>query len=300
MKIVVIGPGALGSLFAAYLSQAAGNEIFLLDHDRRRARALNNRLMLVEEGQESVHAVTITAEAGEIGPAELVFLCVKAADVVPALERARPLLSADTLLIPLENGISHLELSPPCDLAIGVTAQGATLLEPGRVRHGGKGLTRIGFLHTPSGRAGGKLLKAAEVLNSAGLDTEISDNISGHIWAKLLVNVGINALTAIYDCPNGELLKEPARSRMLAAVREGELVAGALGIRLPADPGKITLQVCRDTAANISSMLQDVRRGRPTEIAAINGALLVEGRRLHIAMPVNEELVRKVEALSGG
>ncbi len=298
MKIAVIGPGALGSLFAAYLSRTSGNEIFLLDHDRNRAAGLGNKLLLIDDGQEFTCSLTITAEAEKIGPAGLVFLCVKASDVAAALKPARPLISPRTLLIPLENGISHLDLSPACDMAIGVTAQGATLLEPGRVRHGGNGLTRIGFLRPSSAEAENKLLNAAGLLNSAGLTTKTSTDIVNHIWAKLLVNVGINALTAIYDCPNGELLQKPARSQMLAAVKEGELVARARGINLDNDPQALALQVCRDTAANISSMLQDVRRGRPTEIAAINGALLTEGRRLNIPMPVNEELVRKVLALS--
>ncbi len=295
MKIAVIGPGALGALFAAYLSRTVGNEIFLLDHYRQRAAEMNNRILLVDDGREFSCPLTITADAEVIGPADLIFLCVKSADVAGALSGARPLFFSESLLVPLENGISHLDILSPCDMAIGVTAQGATLLEPGRVRHGGNGLTRIGFRQTPSPKAEKKLNKVVNVLNSVGFITEITTEIDSYIWNKLLVNVGINALTAIYDCPNGKLLEEPARSRMLAAVREGELVAEARGIRLPHDPQETTLQVCRDTADNISSMLQDVRRSRSTEINAINGALLVEADRFNIPMPVNRQLVRELE-----
>ena len=295
MKIAVIGPGALGALFAASLSRTVGNEIFLLDHHRQRAAEMNNMILLVDDEQEISCPLTITADAEVIGPVDLILLCVKSADVAGALSRARPLFFPESLLVPLENGISHLDLSPPCDMAIGITAQGATLLEPGRVRHGGNGLTRIGFRQKPNPKAEKKLNKAAKELNSAGFITEITTKIDSYIWNKLLINVGINALTAIYDCPNGKLLEEPARSRMLAAVREGKLVAEARGIRLPDDPQETTLQVCRDTADNISSMLQDVRRGRPTEIDAINGALLVEAGRFNIPMPVNKQLIRELE-----
>ena len=216
-----------------------------------------------------------------------------------ALARARPLLNANTLLIPFQNGIRHLNVLQdlPFHVAIGVTAQGATLLAPGHVRHGGNGLTRINFLKPQSDRALKKLNNAVHLLNSCGFKTEISPNILSHVWAKLLVNVGINALTAILNCPNGVLLKEPARTRMVEAVREGAAVARALEIELPADPVAMTLQVCHDTAANISSMLQDVRRRKTTEIEAINGALVTEARKLNIPVPVNEELVLQVKKL---
>ena len=300
MKIAVIGPGALGSLFAAGISRAADHDIRLLDHDAQRAARLDNKLLLNENGRELVCPVRITAEVRDIGPVDLVLLCVKSADVTDALARARPLLDANTLLIPFQNGIRHLDVlhATPFLVAIGVTAQGATLLSPGHVRHGGSGLTRINFLKPQSDRALKKLNNAVHLLNSCGFKTEISPNILSHVWAKLLVNVGINALTAILNCPNGDLLKEPARTRMIAAVREGAAVAKTMGIELPTDPVAITQQVCRDTAANISSMLQDARRGKTTEIEAINGALVVEAGKLNVAVPVNEELVRQVKELT--
>lgn len=300
MKIAVIGPGALGSLFAAGISRTADHDLWLLDHDARRAARLDNKLLLNENGRELVCPVRITADAQNIGPVDLVLLCVKSADVADALARARPLLDANTLIIPFQNGIRHLDAlhDLPFYVAIGVTAQGATLLAPGHVRHGGSGLTRINFLEPQSDSALEKLNNAAHLLNSCGFKTEISPNILSHVWAKLLVNVGINALTAILNCPNGDLLKEPARTRMVEAVREGEAVARALGIELPADPVAMTQQVCRDTAANISSMLQDVRRGKTTEIEAINGALAAEAGKLNVPVPVNEELVRQVKRLT--
>ncbi len=300
MKIAVIGPGALGSLFAAGINRTADQDLWLLDHDAQRAARLDNKLLLNENGQELVCPVRITADARNIGPVDLVLLCVKSADVADALVRARPLLNVNTLLIPFQNGIRHLDVlhDLPFHVAIGVTAQGATLLSPGHVRHGGSGLTRIGFLEPQSGPTLKRLNNAAHLLNVCGFKTEISPDILSHIWAKLLINVGINALTAILNCPNGDLLKEPARTRMVEAVLEGAAVAKALGIELPTDPVAMTQQVCRDTAANISSMLQDVRRGKTTEIEAINGALAAEARKLNVPVPVNEELIRQIKKLA--
>ncbi|MBU0908212.1 MAG: 2-dehydropantoate 2-reductase, partial [Proteobacteria bacterium] len=115
------------------------------------------------------------------------------------------------------------------------------------------------------------------------------------------VNVGINALTVIYDCPNGDLLvNAEAKAKLVAAVLEGHAVARALGIDVPTDPVSQTLTVCEATAANISSMLQDVRRRRPTEIGAINGALLDKARELGIDVPVNSELVSRVRQIEDG
>jgi 2-dehydropantoate 2-reductase len=234
----------------------------------------------------------------------VVLLCVKSYDVASGLNQAASLLGTDTLLLALQNGIAHLELvdgrAGDCLSAVGVTALGATLLAPGHVRHGGSGLTRVGFLHRPTRYGAARLKAMAALLNGAGLATEIVADIRGQVWAKLLVNVGINGLTAIQGCRNGGLLDLPeVMDQLAAAVREAEAVARALGIRIVADPVTATLDVCRATRDNISSMLQDIRHKRPTEIDAINGAVVELGRHLHIPVPVNELLVRQVKEIEG-
>ena len=138
-------------------------------------------------------------------------------------------------------------------------------------------------------------MKAAAILSAAGLATEVVDNIEDRLWQKLLVNIGINGLTVLYDCPNGQLLEIPeARTRLIALVKEGLLVAQRKGIDVGTDPVKRALDVCRATANNISSMLQDVRNNKSTEIMAINGALLAEAEKLAIRVPENELLTRQV------
>jgi 2-dehydropantoate 2-reductase len=308
MKIAVIGPGAVGCLLGAYLSRA--NQVWLLDHRPERAARLDRQgLVLERAGHREVCRIGATVDSRLIGPVDLALLCVKSGKVQDALRTAAPLFNRDSLLLALQNGIDHLAVLPELlgsatTWGLGITANGATLRGPGHVRHLGRGLTRIGLPPNPSphsAQARQQLARAAAILTAAGLATEPVADIHNHIWAKLLVNIGINALTAIHDCPNGALLEAPATLAMMrAAVREGRQVAEKIGIVLADDPLTTTLEVCRATAANISSMLQDVRAGRPTEIEAINGALIRKAAELGLATPVNTELVRQIKAIEQG
>lgn len=298
MKIAIIGPGALGCLMAASLAEA-GNEVWLLDHDVIRASRLSGRGLILEKGGERrIINVKASAEASEIGPVETTLLCVKSHDVASALKRSIPVLTSNTLLIAFQNGILHLDVLKnelgPANPAIGVTSLGSTLIGPGHVRHGGSGITRIGFLESASN----SLYRSARVLTDAGIETMPVDNILEHVWTKLLINVGINGLTAILDCPNGALLdSRSVIDRMAGAVREAFAVAEAKGIRVLGDPLAMTKEVCKSTAGNISSMLQDVRKKRLTEIDAINGAIVEQGARLGIPTPINRELVREIKEI---
>jgi 2-dehydropantoate 2-reductase len=299
MRITVVGPGALGLLLAALLGRA-GNEVWLLDHHPERAAYLAARgVWLEENGRPMLVAIKATAEPAVIEAADLVLLCVKAAAVGKGLENGTPLLTPNSLLIAFQNGISHLSACRrqlPADAwAAGTTSLGATLLAPGHVRHGGGGVTRVGFLSPPCRHVWQLGAAAAEIFCGADIPTELVEDMQGPLWRKLLVNVGINALTALNDCPNGQLSFPPLREQLVQAVREAATVASAKGIDVGTDPVADVLAVCLATRDNISSMLQDVRRRRPTEIDAINGALVAEAKRLGIAVPVNEELVRAVK-----
>ncbi len=298
MNSVVIGPGALGSLFSARLA-LSGQRVTLLDHNPARARSLNDQLTLSSADQQLTADLTITADPACLAQAELILLTVKAQQVGAVLAFAQSHAKPDSLIIGLQNGIGHLHLFDDCNsgLALGVTSQGATLVKPGHVRHGGDGLTALGFLHPCPGKRSAMLASAAATLATAGLPTEMVDNIEERLWQKLLVNAAINGLTVLYDCPNGRLLEiNEARSRLIALVQEGVLVARAKGIDVGPDPVGRTQEVCHATAANISSMLQDVRNGRSTEIMAINGALLSEAKNLTVPVPENELLVSQVLA----
>jgi len=310
MRIVIVGPGALGSLLSTRIFLAlrkhkhngADNDdhsLYLLDYKTERAALLNeNGLFLEDRGRTERCRLKVTADPGDIGPCDVLFLCVKANAVASALAHITPLLSRETLLIAMQNGIGHLDTiqGAACITAVAVTSEGATLIKTGHVRHGGSGVTRIGLMRAGNASALKSMEETTRLLNEAGMQSAITDHPLRHIWAKLFVNVGINALTAIHRRTNGQLLtSKPIRAQMRKAVREAELVARAKHITITDDPVASTFKVCRSTRDNISSMLQDVLQRRPTEINAINGAVVAEGKRLNIATPVNRHLVRKIK-----
>ena len=301
MKICVIGPGALGCLFGALLARA-GHKVWLSDHRPERARLIEAQgLELHDQMGRLVVPVRATADPSQIGPVQLMLLCVKSDDVVSAAHNAIPALGSGGLLIALQNGIAHhprlMELGHH-PWALGITAQGANLLRSGVVRHGGSGSTSVGFLMKVDDSATLRLRETADLLNQAGISTTISTDILTAAWNKLIVNVGINALTALEDCRNGDLLRRPAAlATMKSAVQEATRVALASGITITPDPVAMTIAVCRQTEDNISSMLQDIRHRRRTEVNAINGVIVCMAVALGIAAPVNQALLDGVKAI---
>ena len=298
MTITVVGPGALGCLFAALLSKA-GHSVWLLDHNPERSAQLSRRGVCLIEALAETYPIKSTVNAKEIGGTDVILLCVKSYDVPDALRQTAPLLEDGPLLIAMQNGLGHHKaLRQVKNWAVGITAQGAVLLDPGVVKHGGSGLTTLGFMEDVGAEALDGLAEVAGLFEGAELPTCISSDIEAAIWNKLLINVGINALTVIYDCPNGELLENPkAREQMRQAVTEAAMIASAKGIKITPDPVAKAEMVCRATSKNISSMLQDIRHGRITEIGSINGVIVREAESMGLIVPVNRLLTAQVTAL---
>ncbi len=299
MRITIVGPGALGCLLSALLSRA-GHRVSILDYKASRAEILNRAgVCLLEDAQRQVYAVRVTTKTTEITGSDALLLCVKSADVVSALAQTAPLIKEGPLLVSMQNGLRHLPVLrhlPGCSSALAVTAMGASLMAPGVVRFGGAGFTHFGFLNQAADE---RLAVLVESFNTAGMAAGINTDIEAAVWDKLLINIGINALTAIYDCPNGKLLDLPeARETMRLAVMEAAAVAGVCGVKISPDPVERMLAVCRATAGNLSSMLQDVRRGRGTEIEAINGEIVRLAATFNIPAPVNERLTALVLKIS--
>lgn len=312
MHIVIVGPGALGSLLTARLalffkkqkSDGRDNnlsELHLLDYKSERARQISQSGLLFEEkGQTAQCAVQVEVDPEICTGCDVLFLCVKSTAVNATLKSISPYLSPNTLLVAMQNGIGHLEAVSeiPCISALGTTSEGATLISPGHIRHGGTGITRIGVLDVETTHNLAMLNATAELLSASGLKTVVTRNPLKYVWAKLFINVAINALTAIHRCPNGALLNsENTKSEMEKAVREAVTVAQALGIEVEGDPVTSAFSVCELTANNISSMYQDVRNQKLTEIDAINGAVVAHGERLGIPVPVNKDLVHQVKLI---
>ncbi len=294
--IAVVGPGAIGCLIAAGLAAGADNTVLLVDHDSERAAFLNRRGLIVERHgkKEKVDGLVVTTAAHLTQPVDYIFLTVKSNAVADAVDQIRPQLANCRLLVAMQNGIGHLDtLAAFPRSAAAVTAMGAYLKGQGHVVHAGTGPTSIGGLGAAV--RPDCLTAVAHLLDHAGFPATVSTDIHRDIWQKLLVNVGINALTAILDCANGELLDNDwACQTMVDAITEAVAVARATGVTISGDPVDRARSVCQATAANISSMLQDVRRQRPTEIDAINGAVVRLARRYGLTAPVNAMLTEKV------
>lgn len=299
MKISVIGPGALGCFLGAALARA-GHEVWLVDHLPDRARRIEAQGITLYDRDDNAIVVRIkaTVDPAQAAPAQIALLCVKSASAVRAARAAQAALGPDGVLIAMQNGIAHhghlagLSVS----WALGVTAQGAHLLGEGVVKHGGVGPTSMGFLSSAETEAQARLSQAAALLSQAGIPACVVDDILAVAWNKLIINAGINALTVLEDCTNGELLHRPHVLNILkAAVHEAAQVASASGIRVCENPEEKVLDVCRNTAANVSSMLQDTRAGRNTEIDAINGEIVRLAKKYDIPAPTNQYLVNAVK-----
>ncbi len=300
MKIAVIGPGAMGCLFAGALARK-GQEVWLLDKNKERAARINSQGISCEGVSGSWQIkVKATADPKEIAEPELVMICVKTYDTKSAAISAKVLLGPDTSVLTLQNGLGNIELISevvgPERVIGGVTNLGATLLDAGKVRYAGKGETVIGRL---DGSTTVDLRSIREAFLKSGFETKISRDIKSFLWSKLVINVGINALTAITRLHNGELLDyEPSHKILKMAVNEAVKVAKRKRVKLSyEDPLTKVEAVCEATAHNVSSMLQDVLNKKRTEIDAINGVVLRYAEELGIPAPTNTMLVDLVKTI---
>lgn len=300
-QVAVIGPGAIGLFFGGLLSRL-GLDVWFPDKSEERAAYLVKHGLLLEEttGVTSI-PLKVTTDTAGIGPCDLVIICVKSYDTKSAASLLPSLIHQNTLVLTLQNGLGHAEVLkkvlPERQIAIGVTFHGVTLVETGHIHHAGAGPTCIGsFL--PDEKVRGQLAKLAEILTAAGLATEAVDNIEEIVWNKLLVNIGINALSALTRLKNGDLVKFPEIQNLMAmAITEALAVARGKGLRANPRAVEKVRAACLATAKNRSSMLQDVLNKKRTEIEAINGAVVKEGETLGIATPVNEVLTILVKGI---
>jgi len=299
-RVVIVGPGAIGCLFACLLARS-GFRVSLLDKYPGRARLLSERGISLEEGGISRIKIPVFAEPGSvIDDCDVLIVCVKAFDTRAAVRHAMSLVKNGTTVVSLQNGLGNLEAIaehvPPGRVVCAVTGHGATSLAPGSVRHAGSGITRVApFVAEGMHRA----RAVAEIIGSAGLEAESLPDVETVRWSKLIVNAAVNPLSAIHNVPNGSLARDPELLEyMRLAAGEGQRVAVSKGVGLLyADAASETERVCRETAGNLSSRLQDVRRRRRTEIDAINGAIVRTGSDLGIATPVNAELTDAIHRI---
>jgi 2-dehydropantoate 2-reductase len=300
MKLAVLGPGALGCLLAA-LFWEAGIEVSLVDYRPERVARLRQQGIQLRtlEGDHCLFKVPIGL-APEVGPCDLTIVAVKAYQTAAAAGALPGLMHQDGLALTLQNGLGNLEAMAlvvgPERLLAGVGLLGVTRQDEGRIIYAGRGAIFIGV---PAGSqvSGTEVAAVVDLFRQAGLECHPRKDIEAVLWDKLVINAGINPLTALLRVPNGALPRLPqAWEVAVAAARETQAVARTMGLTLSGDPAHRLHQVCTATAANHSSMLQDILAGRPTEIDAMNGQVAIRGRALKVPTPVNDLLTSLLRA----
>lgn len=298
MKTVFLGSGAMGCLYGGLLAEA-GFDVTLVDVWKEHMDAVNERGLSIQAAEEEriIKNIRGTTDPAAAGKADLIVVFVKSTATSEAMKGAMSLVGPDTAVLTLQNGLGNVEklaaVAGSERVVAGITGHGSTLLGPGKIRHAGQGDTIIG---EPDGTISERLQKIGAMFEQAKIPTRLSNNVIGLIWGKLLVNVGINALTAMTGLRNGRMTEVPeAEELLIAAVKEGMAVAAAAGITLETDdPVEYTKKVARMTGPNRSSMLQDVMNKRLTEIDVINGAIVDKGKRLGVTTPINLALTNLI------
>lgn len=299
MKIAVVGAGAMGSLFGGLLAES-GADVWLLDIWAEHVKAVNeNGLNIEREDKFRSVSVKATTDPNRIGISDLVIIFVKSTNTSQAAKTAKFLMDDSSLILTLQNGMGNAdtiaEVIEPTRIIAGTTSHGATMLGPGSIRHAGIGPTTIG-MWADGGKD--KALYIAKFLTEAGIKTEAVDDIQSVIWNKLLVNVGINAITALTGIKNGQLLDLSATQDISrAAVEEAMELARAQGVMIREDSVGHVFEIAKATSPNRSSMGQDVDNKRLTEIEAINGFVVREASKIGLKVPVNKTLTALIETL---
>lgn len=300
VRVRVLGTGAVASLVGARLARSGAAEVTLVGTWAAALSALRSHGLTVEEPRETWTVPVAAARLGDpLGPADLVLVAIKSHRTAAVASAAAAALAPEGLVVTLQNGLGNLEILEAAAgrgrTAIGVSRLGASMVGPARVRSTGVGEILLGSHHAPADRLEG----AARLLTLSGTPTQICGDVDRVVWQKLVANCAINPLSALRGLANGALLRDPeARPILEAAAREVGAVAAARGIDLQADPVALTVAIAEATATNRSSMLQDQDRGFPTEIDALSGAIVAEGKRLGVPTPVNQWLWDEVRSLT--
>jgi 2-dehydropantoate 2-reductase len=325
LRIGFIGAGSIGSLFGGYIANIESDKfeiemIFFCDLDH--AKMINGEGLEINKDQEFWKISTIQAYENEKRVEECIksdstfgfdyiFLTTKTYDIEKAIMQYQKLIEVSKWLVILQNGIGNEDVVSKVvsksKIIRVVTTNGAFLKEPGKVIHTGDGITKIGFpfpeyLNSSEEKrenSDGDLSLLLDLLRLAGFETLLSDDVIKETWEKVFVNIGINAFGALTRLKNGDLLKfEGLKQLMSEAINEAIQVAKLKDINLSErDFLELTYDVCRKTAVNRNSMLQDVLNGNLTEIDFINGRVLTYAAELGIKVPINEAITYLIKGL---
>jgi len=290
MKIAVMGAGAVGCYYGGMLARA-GHEVTLIGRQRHVDEVRRAGLLLETKAFKDRVRMGASTGADAVRGAELVLFCVKSTDTEAAGAQLAPYLDSRGLVLSLQNGVDNaarLQSLLKQRVAPAVVYVATEMAGPGHVKHHGRG-----ELVVPPEVADWK-----DTFSKAGVPLEISDNVMGALWAKLIVNCAYNALSAITQLPYGRLVQgEGVEAVMRDAVDECLAVARACGIAVPGDPHETVRNIARTMPTQYSSTAQDLASGKRTEIDHLNGYVVRKGQALGIPTPANRTLQTLVKLM---
>lgn len=304
LRIAVMGAGAVGCYFGALLARA-GHAVTLIGRPAHVEAIRANGLRLQTATLDEHVPMAADTDPAAVRGADVVMFCVKSTDTEDAARQIQPHLAPGALVLTLQNGVDNDERvrgvlggdgARPAAAAVAVAAAmvyvATEMAGPGHVRHHGRGELVI----APSPRSA----TVAQQFSAAGIATEVSDNVRGALWAKLVLNCAYNAISAIAQQPYGRLVQTPGVADVIAdVVAECLAVAEADGIQIPGDVGAAVHRIAATMPGQMSSTAQDLARGKPSEIDYLNGYVVARGKAAGVATPVNRALCVLVKVVEG-
>ena len=294
LTFAVMGAGSVGCYFGALLARA-GHTVTLIGRQAHVQAITAHGLRLQSATLDEHVRLSASTEAKAVAGADVVLLCVKSTDTETAARQIQPHLAPGALVLTLQNGVDNDErvravLGPAQPVAAAVVYVATAMAGPGHVRHFGRG----DLLIAPSPVSERLALELA----AAGIPTQVSGNVRGALWAKLVINCAYNALSAITQQPYGWLVQQDGASAVIAdLVAECQAVAQADGVRMDGDVHAAVRGIAQSMPGQLSSTAQDLARGRPSEIEHLNGYVVRRGAALGLATPVNRALLVLVRML---
>ncbi len=293
IKIAVMGAGAVGCYYGGMLARA-GHEVALIARPQHVDAIRRDGLRMETRTFDEQVPLAASADPGAVQGADLVLFCVKSTDTESAGAEIGPHLTPGALVLCLQNGVDNADrlraVLPGRDVAAAVVYVATEMAGPGHVRHHGRGELVI----EPSRSSEA----VAQALIAAGVPTEISGNVRGALWLKLILNCAYNAVSAIAQRPYGENVQgEGIQGVMRDVVNECLAVARVEGVEVPGDVDAAVRKIAESMPSQFSSTAQDLARGKRSEIDYLNGLIVRRGEALGVATPVNRVLWALVKLL---
>ena len=295
LKVTVMGAGAVGCYFGGMLARA-GHAVTLVARPQHVAAIRSEGLRMETKMFDEQVRLAATSDPAAAAGADVVLFCVKSMDTESAGAQIRPGLRPDTLVLCLQNGVDNADrlraVLPGHQVAAAVVYVGTEMAGPGHLKHHGRGELVID--PAPGSE------RVAQALAAAGVPTEISANVRGALWLKLILNCAYNAISAIAQRPYGENVASVGiEDVMRDVVGECLAVARAEGVQVPGDVAAAVRNIAASMPSQYSSTAQDLARGKPSEIDYLNGFVVRRGQALGIATPANRVLWALVKLAEG-